>query len=113
MLFSYAHERKNNVMLSFVNHVKTYCINLYINVTPLSHGLVKQQSLVWILRILSHVKDKSVGRKISRGKGLRKIALLSLYLLYLYHVRKTRGGGARPPLPTPMVMDSMHSFFEV
>jgi len=43
-----------------------------------------------------------VGRKISSGEGAtekrpkiskkdRKIALLSFYLLYLYHVRKFRG----------------------
>jgi len=40
-------------------------------------------------------------------KDQRKTVLFSLYLLYLYHVWKSRGGGeqgapAPPPLPTPM-----------
>jgi len=51
---------------------------------------------------------KGVGRKISGGGGGggaterqgRKIALLSLPILYQYHVWKSRGHG--PPLPTPM-----------
>jgi len=53
MLFGNVFERKHNVMLlcnswttTFVIHVKTLCINLFFQVTPLSHGLAKQQSLV-------------------------------------------------------------------
>jgi len=56
-------------------------------------------------------EDKGVGRKISRRGGAtekrpknnkkdRKIALLSLYLLYLYHMKIQGGHG--PPLPMPM-----------
>jgi len=44
---------------------------------------------------------KKKDRKIAK-KG-RKISLLSLYLLYLYHVWKSRGRGHGPSLPTPMV----------
>jgi len=59
---------------------------------------------------------KGVGRKISRGALTKKktekkqkrpkTALLSLYLLHLYHVWKSGGGTAAPypPLPTPLVM---------
>jgi len=36
------------------------------------------------------------GKKTENSKKGRKIALLGLYLLYLYHVWKSRGGGARP-----------------
>jgi len=50
--------------------------------------------------------SKGVGRKLFREGATEKwpkIALLSLYLLYLFHVWKSRGGrgGARPPCRRP------------
>jgi len=60
---------------------------------------------------------KGVGRKFSRGGGptekrpkiskkYRKIALLSIYLLYLYHVWKSRGSRAPLPPPLPPAVDA-------
>jgi len=42
----------------------------------------------------------SNGKRPKNSNKGRKIALLSLYLLYLYHVSKSEG--LLPPLPTPM-----------
>jgi len=54
------------------------------------------------LGIRPMVKSKGVGRKFSRGRATEKrpkIALLSLYQLYLYHVWKSWERSHEPSLP--------------
>jgi len=67
-------------------------------------------SISRILKAFLMPVDKSDGRKISReegnGKKTEKKALFSLYLLYLYHVWKSRGSTPPcPPLPTPIPVE--------
>jgi len=123
----------------------TYCATswktVYTNKTTFR---MATKAEVWIWTRIGIVV-KSVGRKISRGLGngkktekstikplpggggqqkkkreiakkRSKIALLSLYLLYLYHVWKSRGGYSppasryrRPYFPLPPAADA-HAF---
>jgi len=75
------------------------CSKIYVT------SLFRKDFVVFVL--------KGFDRKIPRGEGNRKkpknskkdrkITLLSLYVLYLYHVWKSRGGhGPLPLLPMPM-----------